>query len=237
MRYIICRENELPSTNTALRQRATEDPALPSGTVLVARVQTQGRGRRSRCWISKAGENLTFSLLLRGAIEPRRLPSASMAAAAAVAGLLEDEGLTPVLKWPNDVLVNGKKICGILSEGISGGVIVGIGLNVNMQSAEGIDQPATSLWMETGARRDPDRLLETLLGHLSVRLEAWGQGGFAALRADWERLGAGRGRPVKVLDGDSVKTGRFEGYGPDGELLLRDGSGAVRPVWAGDLSV
>jgi len=133
----------LPSTNTFLKERLAVESKLPSGTVVAAREQTQGRGRREREWLSSSGENLTFSLLLRGKYAPRHLPSASMAAAVAIAELLEAEGLQPSLKWPNDVLVGGKKICGILSEGISGGVIIGIGLNVNMQNTDHINQPAT----------------------------------------------------------------------------------------------
>ena len=210
---------------------------LPSGTVVAAREQTQGRGRREREWVSSVGANLTFSILLRGKYAPRQLPSASMAAAVAVAELLEAEGLKPSLKWPNDVLVNGKKICGILSEGIPGCVIIGIGLNVNMQNAEHIDQPATSVLIETGKRRDVDELLGKLLKHLSVRLDEWAQGGFSKVRKNWESKIPNIGNPVTLRDGMAVRIGILEGFGNDGELLLRDKTGAVSAVWAGDLAV
>lgn len=210
--------------------------SLPSGTVVAAREQTQGRGRLDREWVSSVGANLTFSILLCGKFNPRKLPSASMAAAIAVAELLEAEGLNPSLKWPNDVLVNGKKICGILSEGIADGVIIGIGLNVNMQNAEHIDQPATSVLIETGKRRDIDELLEKLLKRLSVRLDEWAQGGFPEIRKNWESKIPNIGKSVMVRNGTAVRTGILAGFGPDGELLLRDGNGAVSPIWAGDLS-
>lgn len=210
---------------------------LLSGTVVAAREQTQGRGRREREWLSSTGENLTFSIFLRGKFDPRHLPSVSMAAAVAVAELLESEGLKPSLKWPNDVLVNGKKICGILAEGITGGVIIGIGLNVNMRSADHIDQPATSVLMETGKRRDVDELLGKLLTHLSLRLDEWSAGGFSQIRKNWESKVSNIGRTVKVRDGGTVRTGVLAGFGNDGELLLRDEQGNISAVWAGDLSV
>jgi BirA family biotin operon repressor/biotin-[acetyl-CoA-carboxylase] ligase len=227
----------LPSTNTFLKERLALEGQLPSGTVVAAREQTQGRGRREREWLSSSGENLTFSVLLRGKYNPRQLPSASMAAAVAVAELLESEGLKPVLKWPNDVLVNGKKICGILSEGIPGGVIIGIGLNVNMQNAEHIDQPATSVLMEVGKRRDVDELLGKLLKHLSVRLDEWAQGGFSKIRKNWEAKIPNIGKPVTVRDGGAMRTGILVGFGSDGELLLCDETSVISAIWAGDLSI
>lgn len=227
----------LPSTNTFLKERLAVEGQLPSGTVVAAREQTQGRGRLDREWFSSVGANLTFSILLRGKFSPRQLPSASMAAAVAVAELLEAEGLKPSLKWPNDVLVNGKKICGILSEGIPGGVIIGIGLNVNMQNAEHIDQPATSVLIATGRRSDVDELLGRLLKRLSVRLDEWTQGGFAKVRKSWEAKIPNIGNPVTVRNGAAVLIGILEGFGTDGELLLRDKTGVISPVWAGDLAV
>jgi len=209
---------------------------LPSGKVIAAREQTQGRGRLDREWFSSTGENLTFSIFLRGSYDRRKLPAASMAAAVAVTELLEAEGLKPSLKWPNDVLVDGKKICGILSEGIAEGVIIGIGLNVNMQNAEHIDQPATSVLIETGKRRDIDELLGKLLKRLSVRLDEWAQGGFFAIRKNWEAKVPDIGEVVTVRDGGTVQSGILAGFGLDGELLLRADDGTVLSIWAGELS-
>jgi BirA family biotin operon repressor/biotin-[acetyl-CoA-carboxylase] ligase len=226
----------LPSTNTFLKERLAVESNLPSGTVVAAREQTQGRGRLDREWVSSVGANLTFSILLREKYDIRNLPSASMAAAIAVAELLEAEGLKPALKWPNDVMVGGRKICGILSEGISGGVIIGIGLNVNMQNADHIDQPATSILMESGKRRDVDELLGKLLKHLSVRLDEWAQGGFPKVRKSWESKISNIGKSVAVRDGDLVRTGILAGFGETGELLLRDEQGNILTIWVGDVS-
>ena len=226
----------LPSTHTFLKERLALEPELASGTVVAAREQTQGRGRRGREWLSAANENLTFSLFLRTDSNPRKTPSASMAAAIAVVDLLEGEHVQADLKWPNDVRVNEKKICGILSEALSGGVIIGIGLNVNMESAAPIDQPATSLLIETGERRGVDDLLEKLLNHLSVWLEQWEQGGFSKVRKKWEEHVPNLGKPVTVRDGGSERSGILYGFGEDGELILEE-EGALSAVWAGDLSV
>lgn len=228
--------DRLPSTNTFLKERLALEPELPSGTVVVAREQTQGRGRREREWLSSANENLTVSILFRTGSTPWKIPSVSMAVAVAVAELLETEGVKASLKWPNDVLVDGKKICGILSEGIPDGIIIGIGLNVNMGDAGHIDQPATSILMETGSRRSIDDVLETLLPILEERLEDWEQGGFSNVRKKWESKIPNLGKTVTVRDGDAVRTGLLVGFGDDGELLLNE-NGVLSPIWAGDVSV
>ncbi len=226
--------DRLPSTNTFLKERLELEPALSSGTIVAAREQTQGRGRREREWLTAANENLTFSLFLRTVSKPWKIPSATMAVAVAVSELLDAEGVKADLKWPNDVLVGGKKICGILSEAVSGGVIIGIGLNVNMGNAEHIDQPATSVLMESGERRSIDDLLEKLLPILSDRLGEWEQGGFSKVRKKWEQKVPTLGKTVKVRDGDAVRVGILCGFGDDGELLLEE-QGVVSSVWAGDL--
>jgi len=190
-----------------------------------------------RVWLAGANENLTFSLLLCDDVDAHKLPSSSMAVAIAVAEMLQKEGIPASLKWPNDVLVNGRKICGILAERISQGLIVGIGLNINMDCAKHIDQPATSILMETGKRRDVDELLEKLLKHLSVRLDEWMQGGFSKVRKNWEAKVPNIGKTVTVRDGDAFRSGILAGFGEDGELLLQDENGEIKSVWAGDLSV
>ena len=229
--------DRLPSTNTFLKERFELEPQLPSGTVVATREQIRGRGRCGREWVSAANENLTFSVLVRGSAEPRSFPSAAMAAAVAVAEVLEKNGVPADLKWPNDVLVKGLKICGILSEGVPGGIIVGIGLNVNMQTAHHIDPPATSVLIETGQRHNVDDLLSKLLPILSIRLDDWLCGGFSKVRKSWEAKVPNIGKPVSVRDGDSHRRGILVGFGVDGELLLQNADGTVSPVWAGDVIV
>jgi biotin-(acetyl-CoA carboxylase) ligase len=105
-----------------------------------------------------------------------------------------------------------------------------------MQNADHIDQPATSILMESGKRRDVDKLLDKLLKHLSVRLDEWAAGGFFAIRKNWEARIPNIGKSVTVRDGTAVRVGILAGFGPDGELLLRDKTGAVNAIWAGDVS-
>ncbi len=226
--------DRLPSTNTFLKERLELEPALLSGTVVAAREQTHGRGRRDREWLSDANENLTFSLFLRTVSNPRKIPSATMAAAIAIAELLDSIGIQANLKWPNDVQVGGKKICGILSEAVSSGVIIGIGLNVNMGGAKHIDQPATSILMASGERRSIEEMLEMLLPTLADRLNEWGQGGFSKVRKKWEANVPTLGKTVTVRDGETSRCGILRGFGDDGELLL-DEHGVVSAIWAGDV--
>jgi BirA family biotin operon repressor/biotin-[acetyl-CoA-carboxylase] ligase len=237
MKFNIQWYDRLPSSNTFLKERLALEPQLSSGTVVATREQTQGKGRRGREWLSAANENLTFSVLLHGAYELRTLPAATMAAAISVEELLAAQGIHAELKWPNDVLVNGKKICGILSEGVSGGIIVGIRLNVNMQNADHIDQPATSMLIESGTRRNIDDLLSKILPLLSVRLDEWADGGFSKIRKHWDANVPTIGKMITVRDGDCQRQGILVGFGEDGELLLQDETGTVSSVWAGDVSV
>lgn len=236
MKFSVKWMERLPSTNTFLKEWIELDSQLPSGTLVATHEQTQGKGRRGRVWLSSANENLTFSVFVRGEADPQKLPAAAMAAAISIAELIEKQGVIANLKWPNDVLVGGKKICGILSEGVSGGVIVGIGLNVNMSNADHIDQPATSLLLETGNRFNMDDLLAQLLPILSARLDEWAAGGFSRVRKIWEQKVPTLGKMISVRDGDAVREGLLAGFGENGELLLQDATGTVSSVWAGDVS-
>ena len=125
--------------------------------------------------------------------------SLPQAAALGVVAYLEENGLAAQTKWPNDVLVDGRKICGILAEPCNG-VVLGIGLNVNMDADEAaaIGQPATSLRIETGTERDIVRALDELLAHLQVWIGRWEKGGFAALSVAWESHCANLGQYVAV---------------------------------------
>jgi BirA family biotin operon repressor/biotin-[acetyl-CoA-carboxylase] ligase len=228
--------DRLSSTNTTLQELAERTPDLPSGTVIAAREQTGGRGRLDRIWISGKNEDLTFSLFLRAGPDLHRLPSVSMAAAVAVADFLENGGIHASLKWPNDVLVNGKKICGILSEAVSGGVIIGIGLNVNMDTTGHIDQPATSMRLESGKHYDREPLLQGLLEKLVPHLAAWENHGFPGIRKSWETRVTNLGKPIRLRDGNHERNGVLAGFGEDGELLLQTDESTCIPIWSGELT-
>ena len=177
--------DRLASTNTAMRDRFFKGLEIRNGQIVAAREQTAGRGRQARTWIASPGQNLCFSLFTQTEVELVAVPSLTMAAALAVNDLLRSMGILSAPKWPNDVLANGKKICGILSERVERkdaftpsstapdtGIIVGIGLNVNMshEEARAIDRPATSILIESGKAADIPRTLEALFQPLEFCL-------------------------------------------------------------------
>ncbi|MCY3735312.1 MAG: biotin--[acetyl-CoA-carboxylase] ligase [Gemmatimonadaceae bacterium] len=235
--------DQVPSTNTLLLERIGSGAGAPPGTVLATADQTGGRGRGRRTWVSRPGSDLACSLVLEAAADPRRLGSLAMAAALGVADCLDEHGLTAQTKWPNDVIVGRRKIAGILPEqapgrGRPGLVVVGVGLNLGMrrEEAEAIDQPATSVLVETGSAPLPREVLPRLLQRLKPWLEAWGSGGFAALRGGWEERCAGLGERVTVVDDGERLSGVLAGFGEEGQLLLEEG-GSVGEVWTGSLAL
>ena len=152
-------------------------PDAPEGALVVAEEQTAGRGRLGRSWFAPAGTSLLCSLQLRPDTPTERLPEltgvAARACADAIAALT---GLEPALKFPNDVLVGGRKVAGILAEARDGRVVLGVGINVNLPAdelPEDVDRPATSLLVETGRELDRAELLAELLEQLERRYDAW----------------------------------------------------------------
>jgi len=234
----------LPSTNTHLKMRLAEDPALPSGCVVAARRQTAGRGRYARTWRASEARDLTFSLLLRAPVAVAWLPLLPMAAALAVSDYLRALDLEAVVKWPNDVLVTGQKICGILSEylpeaGAPHAAIVGIGLNLGMtvEEAARIDRPATSVLIERGSAPAPEAALDGLLPHLDHWVARWRAAGFAGLREAWEARVVGLGQPAAVGEGANRRRGIIEGFDDQGALLLRRPDGRMATILMGDVVV
>lgn len=233
----------LPSTNSELAARVRSGSGVPSGTVVAARSQTAGRGRQNRVWVAGEGGNLTFSFLLRTPAVFPRLASLPMAVALAVAEQLEGMGLLVQTKWPNDLLVGERKICGILSECITSDtgegsvVVVGVGLNVNMTEDEArlIEQSATSIRIGTGHVWEVEPLLLEILPRIGVWIAAWEGEGFAALSEAWTARCRRLGTWVTVRDGGRMVSGRLEGFGASGEIRLRLDTGETRSVWSGDV--
>lgn len=228
----------LGSTNLYMREKLRESGSLRSGTVFVAREQTEGRGRLNRSWNSAPGKDLCCSFFWGTDAPPEKIPSISMAVALGVNSFLRELGLESSPKWPNDVLVGRRKICGILSQSIpEEGVIVGIGLNVNMSSAQAaeIDQPASSILIETGVEHEIGLVLDGLLNNISPQIERWELEGFLGLRDEWMRCCGGIGKNIFVRDGDARRAGTLAGFGDHGELVLRTEKGALENIWAADM--
>lgn len=233
--------DRLGSTNAYMKECFIQHSNIPNGMVIAAREQTAGRGRSDRKWLTSPNSNLCFSLHIETDCELIAVPSLTMAAALGVNDYLNSLRIPSAPKWPNDVLVGSKKICGILSERISrngtSGIIIGIGLNVNMSSEEAgaIDRPATSILIESGQGAELQITLEKLLPQLDYWINEWKQGGFSAIRNSWTEKAGPIGKTLSVHDGDVRKTGTLAGFGEFGELLLQTESGLER-VWSGDVS-
>lgn len=231
--------DECPSTNSALLVQAAE--GLPSGQVLIALRQTAGRGRRGRVWHARPGSSLTFSMLWRF---PRSFPLHGLSLAVGVAvtralGALGVDGLA--LKWPNDVLLYGRKLGGVLVETTAAqgeiAAVIGIGLNVldDPDRARMVAQPCASL-SDAGLSCSQESLLAALLRALIEVLDLFAARGFLGVRAEWMSRNAFQKLPVRVWQEGREMTGICEGVDEHGALLLSTSSG-VRRVWGGEVSL
>ena len=222
--------------------REAAQAGAPDGLVIVADEQTAGRGRLNRQWVAPPGSSLLTTTLLRP--RPDIAPKLTIIAALAVCEAIEEvTGLAVRLKWPNDALINGKKVCGILIEADSDGTadnlvaMVGIGLNVNFDPANLTEAvfPPTTLSHELG--RDVDRLslLRALLRSLDRLLAAAERG--EPVHEQWQQRLDTIGKLVRVTVGNDVVEGLAEGIGPNGELLVRKGDKSVVTILAGDVTL
>jgi BirA family transcriptional regulator, biotin operon repressor / biotin---[acetyl-CoA-carboxylase] ligase len=227
------------STQRELARLAAE--GAPEGTVVMARHQTAGRGRRGRHWWDAPGESLLVSVLLRPALPTAQVPQLSLVAGVAVADALEAAaGIAARIRWPNDVLVGGRKICGILADAVStldgrvDHVLLGIGINIDQtEFPEDLRARATSLRLATGATPNRGRLFAGLLGALDFRYGEWLAGGFAPLRVEWRRRASMLGDKVRTPDGAE---GIAVDVAEDGALLVDAGTGGLRRIVAGALA-
>ncbi|MDD2050820.1 bifunctional biotin--[acetyl-CoA-carboxylase] ligase/biotin operon repressor BirA [Pseudomonas putida] len=215
--------DSIDSTNAQALRAITEGQAAPF--LVLAERQTAGRGRRGRQWASPFAENLYYSLVLRIEGGMRQLEGLSLIVGLAVMRTLQSFGVAEAgLKWPNDVLVNNQKIAGILLELVGDPadvchVVLGIGINVNMQATTEVDQQWTSVRRETGAAIDRNLLVARLNHNLQLDLERHRQAGFAAFQHEWEQAHLWQGRAVSLIAGVNKI---------DGVVLGIDGQGALR---------
>ena len=236
--------DEIASTSTRLLELAAA--GAPSGTCLAAEWQTSGRGRRGRNWVSRLGGSLTFSLLWRFERGAGHLGGLSLAVGEAVARALSACGARRVqVKWPNDVVVDFRKLAGILVE-TSGEIqgpsvaVVGVGVNYRLSERvlDRIDQPVADLWqcIETPPARS-DVLVE-ILAALALSLEAFERSGFAASRDAWRALHAYQGRRVRVTPGrDAPFDADVVDVAPDGALLVTTPDGRTLPLASAEITL
>ena len=231
------------STNDEAARLAKDGAA--HGTVVTARAQTAGRGRGGHEWFSPDAGNLYLSAVLRPKLEPRFVPPITLAAGIGVCEAVNHFGPCPSLKWPNDVLIGGRKVSGILTEmssreGVTEHVVLGIGVNVNGSGfPPELEAIATSVALETGrAAIDRERFLAVLLGALERWLDRFFVGGIAAISEHWTDRANFAGRWVRVqLEGEQPVVGKASGLDSDGALLVIDEGGERHRVIAGDVEV
>lgn len=227
---------ETGSTNADLAARIAAGAHLTEGDWLIADRQTAGRGRQGRQWFDGAGNFMGSTFVERRAGDP--LPGTL----ALVAGLAVYEAVAPLvppphrpeLKWPNDVMIGGAKLCGILLEAAGAGVIVGIG--VNLAAAPDLPDRATIALAQFGPAPDRDMFAATLARQFDIEVERWRNFGLEPLVRRWLLAGHPTGTPLLVGEpGEEPLRGTFAGLGSDGALQLRLADGSTRAIHAGEV--
>ena len=235
---------ETTSTNDVIEKLARD--GVKEGVVVFAESQTRGRGRLGRKWTSPAKRGLWFSVLLRPDLRPQETTRLNVASATALRRAIESQtGLKPEIKWPNDILIQGKKVAGILTE-LSGEldhvkyVVLGIGVDVNLSQGDfpaELRKLATSLKAELGKPVSRPELAVVILRELDLDYARITSGQFAAVADEWEEHGTTIGQEVTIRTGDRRIRGRAESLGEDGELLLRTEHGHLERIIGGDVTL
>ena len=240
----IITHDELESTNDTAFRLAEEGAA--EGTVVVAETQLRGKGRMGRRWSSPPGVNLYCSIILRPPIIPMQAAQLTLCSAVAVSRSIERvTQLKPVIKWPNDVLLNRKKAAGLLNEMSAetekvNFIILGIGININMtleQFPEGLRHPATSLFLETGSHVDRCAVAKALLESLDELYDTFLSQGYRPIREEWLQRSNVLGQRVRVDMNDRAMLGTVTGIDEYGALLLQLPDGMTEKILAGDVTI
>lgn len=241
---ILCLK-ETESTNAVAFKMANE--GAQEGAVVIADAQNAGKGRLGRVWLSPPGVNLYCSVVLRPAISPMAACQLTFLSVVAVARAIEKcTELKPQIKWPNDILISGKKVAGLLNEMNAetekvNFVVLGIGVNLNMRLAQLspglLRHPATSLLEEGGVEVDRLRFTRTLLVELDELYDTFLREGEAPVRAEWLERSAIKGRQVRVSVGERDFTGTVQGVDSFGALLVVRGDGVQETVLSGDVTL
>jgi BirA family biotin operon repressor/biotin-[acetyl-CoA-carboxylase] ligase len=238
----VLRFDSLPSTNLEAARRAGE--GAPEGLCVIAREQTAGRGRLDRRWVSPKDAGLYFSIIFRPQFQQSDWPLLTIMSAVAVHdALLNSCAIESDIKWPNDLLVNEKKICGILAETVETllgrAVVVGIGVNLTKQAyAEAFELEATAVETVTGRSEDLEVLLAALTAALAKYYRVLNEtGGAEKIVAAWYgRSSYAEGKLVRVIETGDSFTGTTRGLERDGALRVETVEGQIRLVRAGDVT-
>ncbi len=238
---IVCLQ-ETGSTNTVAFRMAEE--GAPEGTTVVADCQTGGKGRLGRVWASPPGVNLYCSVVLRPSIQPMAASQLTFLSVVALARAIEQlTPLSPRIKWPNDILIGGKKVAGLLNEMSAetdkvNFVVLGIGVNLNMSADQfpaDLRHPATSLFLESGTRVRRTEFTRSLLRELDGLYGTFLREGYGPVRREWLERSRLAGERVTVSDAGRETAGTVRGIDEYGALLLETDDGSTVQVLAGDV--
>ena len=234
---------ETDSTNN--RAKRLGDEGAAHGTLVVAERQTAGKGRRGRRWESPAGSSIYMSILLRPEIRPDRASMLTLVMAQSVAKAIRNvTGREVLIKWPNDIILNRKKICGILTEMSTeiewiNYVVIGAGINVNTKEfPDDIAGTATSLYLEGSRGIQRSRLLAEVLKQFEDHYESFLEAGdLSFMQEEYNELLVNKDREVRIMEPGQEYNGRAVGINNNGELLVCTEDGRIRSVYAGEVSV
>ncbi len=234
----------LESTNNKAKELASK-PGL-NGAVIVSEEQTTGKGRLGRQWVSPKHRGIWMSVILKPDLEPSYVPRIVHVAAAAVILAMKETGIEASVKWPNDIILNGKKVCGILTE-MSGEIshvdyiVVGIGINANLEPEDipaELKEKASSLYMETGAAVDRKRLAAKILNHFEVLYEDFlASGSIEASLKICRDNSILLGKDVRIISRQKESTARAVDISPEGELVVQYEDGRTELIVSGEVSV
>jgi BirA family transcriptional regulator, biotin operon repressor / biotin---[acetyl-CoA-carboxylase] ligase len=233
---------QIDSTNDQALRLAAQ--GAEHGTVVVAEEQTQGRGRLQRLWVSPAGCGIYLSMIFRTPFPVQEAPQPAMLVGLTLVKVLHEEyGLEAAIKWPNDVLLHGKKLAGILADMQSDQdytrfLVVGIGINANYREhdfAEPFRYPATALALELGTPVNRQELLLAFLHRFEAEYDRFLKRGFGAILPEYERASAVLGRQLRIQSGKDEFSGKALGFTREGALRLQESDGQERVIWVGDV--
>lgn len=238
----IIHKEATPSTQLLIHQAAQEGGA--HGTVAIADEQSKGRGRLNRSWHSGKQKGMWLSILLRPAILPQQAPQLTLLTATVLADVIKKEAnISPLIKWPNDILINNKKVAGILTEMQAEQdqiqyIVIGIGLNMNHlieDIPEELHSIATSLKLETKIEGSIQTFIQSFLETFEPAYEAFIENGFKEVKKKWESYGFKIGEEIKIRNQNTEKRAIFNGIAEDGALLIKDDANQISKVYSGEI--
>ena len=234
----------IDSTQKMAKELANGDAV--EGTLVIADEQSSGRGRMARKWSSPKGKGVWMSLIMKPNIPLMQAPQLTLLTAVAVAqGIEEAIAIRPQIKWPNDILIDGKKVTGILTEMQAESdrihsIIIGIGINVNQTERdfpEELQDIATSLYLQTNQIQSREKVINAVLTRLEWLYELYVREGFAPIKELWESFAISVGKMITATTPQKKIVGEALGITDDGVLLMKDAQGVIHSIYSADIEL